>query len=132
MIVQCEHFKNTLIWHDLLWYICMMRNSQHHFLSTVQKRNKPVSMKQNRCAIFTQIDPSQGYWLSVLYWSGLPCLVQLLIWLHVSDHKFWNTDRCKSESSLLLNNLFSYRNVLQNGFNALSKDGFKNSVFFFT
>ena len=49
--------------------------------------------------------------------------MQLLTWLHVSDYRdFWKTERWKSgNNSSALNNCFSYRNVFQNGVNALSK-----------
>ena len=43
----------------------------------------------------------------------------------MSDYcKFWKDD------SLQIKNCFSYRNVFQNGVNALSKMVFKKSIFF--
>ena len=52
-------------------------------------------------------------------WSGLPCLVQLLIWLGPTrvgrgDDSLWIY-------ILSSNNCFSHRNVFQNGVNTLSK-----------
>ena len=46
-------------------------------------------------------------------WSGLPCLVQLLTWLHVSDCcNFWNTEDDRLWINILVsNNCFRYRNV---------------------
>ena len=55
---------------------------------------------------------------------GLPCLVPLLTWLHVSDYTvIFGTlkDDSLKVNSLPLNYCFSHRNVFQNGVNTLSK-----------
>ena len=54
----------------------------------------------------------------------LPCFLQLYSGLHVSDyHDFWNTERLKSYDYFFFapNNCFSYRNIFQNGVDALAK-----------
>ena len=57
-------------------------------------------------------------------WSGLPCLVQHLTWLRVSEcRNFWNNER------KIYTLAFSYRNVFQNGVNSLSKLVIKIRVF---
>ena len=64
----------------------------------------------------------------VFYWSDL---VQLLTWLHVVDYHNFGTVKYSilKINSLPLNNCFSFRNVLQNGVNSLSKMVLKNSIF---
>ena len=64
---------------------------------------------------------------------GLSCLVQLLTWL-----TYWTTvifgtlkDDSLQINSFALDNCFSYRNVFQNGVNALSTMVLKNPVFGF-
>ena len=64
-------------------------------------------------------------------WLCLPCLVQHLSWLQVSDyHNLWNTEGSSLKiNSFLLNMLnicFSFRNVLQNG----CQHFVKNDIFF--
>ena len=69
--------------------------------------------------------------LSLYTFRGLPCLVQLLTWLHVSITVIFGTlkDGSLEINSLALNHCFSYRNVWQNGVKAFSKMVLKNSVF---
>ena len=74
------------------------------------------------------------YCLASLILIGLPCLVQLLTWLHVSRTTIiFGSLKVGSLkiSSLALNNnyCFSYRNVFQNVVNALSKMVLKNPDF---
>ena len=68
-----------------------------------------------------------------VFHTGRICHVwfQLLTWLHVSDYHIFGTvkDSSLKINSLPLNNCFSYRNVLQNGVNSLSKKVLKNSGF---
>ena len=58
---------------------------------------------------------------------GAPCVVQLLTWLHVSDYRvfffffFEHWKMIALNKDFSINNCFSHRNVLQNGFNTLSK-----------
>ena len=56
-------------------------------------------------------------------WLGLPCLVQLLTWLHVSDyHKIWNNERWESLTNTLASNKYlCHRDIFQNGVNTFSK-----------
>ena len=64
-------------------------------------------------------------------WSGLPCLVQLLTCLQVSEcHDFWIILRWKTLNEYFsINNNFSYRNVFQNNVNSLSKMVIKTHFF---
>ena len=57
----------------------------------------------------------------------LPCLLQLLNWLHVSDYRnIWNNERWKSKLIFVVHSLasfdsFIYRNYFQNGAVDMSK-----------
>ena len=97
---------------------------EHWCMVTVAWSSYYCVIHNNQCS---------GYWLSVSYWLGLPSLVQLLTWLHYWITIIFQTPKNGSLkiNSLPSNNCFSYRNVLQNGINALSKMGLKNSFFFF-
>ena len=54
---------------------------------------------------------------------GLPCLVQLLTWLHVSDYHNFGTMKDDSllNNILAWNNCLCHRNIFQNGINIISK-----------
>ena len=51
------------------------------------KRGTLVILNQRSIGNVITLLKFQGYWLGVSYWSNLPCLVQLLTWLHVSDSR---------------------------------------------
>ena len=73
------------------------------------------------------------HWITATDWifhtgSGLPCLIQLLTCLHVSEYQIFETLKSISlkTNSLPLNDCFRYRNFLQNGVKNLSKFVLKN------